>query len=283
MINLWSWQQGVLDPRGPVAAAERMIIINSGIIMLAVILPVIVLTLAFAWWYRADNKRATYLGDWSYSGRVEVVIWSVPALVIMFLGGICWIGSHELDPPKPLQSTATPVKVSVIALDWKWLFVNEDEHVASVNRLVVPAGVPIAFRLTSHTVMNSFFVPQLGSQIYTMAGMTANLHLQADFPGEYAGFSAQYSGTGFSDMRFVVEAVPRDKYDAYIAAAHADKPMLTMTRFKDLAKPSINVAPETYGAVTADLFEKVRDRSTDEPRAAAMCGPSTVTLADSRR
>ena len=180
MQAAWPWQTGVLDPQGPIGAAERIILLDSTTIMLAVIVPVIVLTLAFAWWFRAGNEKAIHLPDWEFSGRIEVVVWSIPALTVGFLGGIAWVGAHDLDPHVPIKSDVPAVNVQVVALDWKWLFIYPDQHVASVNRLVVPAGAPLSFRLTSATVMNSFFVPQLGSQIYAMSGMTTELHLLAD-------------------------------------------------------------------------------------------------------
>ncbi len=197
-----SCSEGVLDPHGPVGKAERVILYDSTAIMLAVIIPVIVLTLVFAWWFRARNSQARYRPDWEYSGRIEMIIWFIPALVILFLGGIAWTGSHDLDPPAPLEESTAPLDIEVISLDWRWLFIYPHEGIASLNRLVVPAGVPLRFRLTSTTVMNSFFVPQLGSQIYTMPNMVTRLNLEADQPGTFEGLSAQFSGDGFSDMRF---------------------------------------------------------------------------------
>src|SRR6478735_8997376 len=200
-------QTGVLDPQGPIASAERLLLINSTAIMLVVVVPVIVATLAFAWWYRASNTRATRSLDESYEGRLEFVVWSIPALTVILLGGVIWIGSHQLDPRAPIPGESHPLRVDVVALDWKWLFIYPEQGVAAVNQLVIPAGTPVEFRLTSATVMNSFFVPQLGSQIYTMGGMTTHLSLLADKPGEYPGFSANFSGDGFSEMRFVVKSV----------------------------------------------------------------------------
>ena len=164
----------MLDPQGPVGAGERQILLNSLTIMLGIVIPTILATLVFAWWFRAGNKRAKYRPDWSYSGRLELLVWSVPALVVIFLAGITWIGSHDLDPSKPLVSKTAPIRVQVVALDWKWLFIYPDQGVASVNRLVVPVGTPVEFRITSATVMNSFLVPQLGGQIYAMSGMETN-------------------------------------------------------------------------------------------------------------
>src|SRR5258708_15694444 len=191
---------GMLDPKGPVGSAPRLILFDALAIMLAVVVPVIVAILAFAWWYRASNSNARYLGDWAYSGRIEFIVWAIPALVIMFLGGIAWISSHDLDPAKALPSKARPLEVQVVSLDWKWLFIYPEQGVASVNQLVVPAGVPVRFSLTSASVMNAFFVPQLGTMIATMNGMVTQLHLAADKPGEFYGQSTQYSGGGLSEL-----------------------------------------------------------------------------------
>jgi cytochrome o ubiquinol oxidase subunit II len=167
---------GVLDPQGPVASAERLILLNATAIMLVVVVPVIILTLAFAWWFRASNRRATYSPDWSHSGHIELVVWSIPAMVVILLAGVAWTSSQLLDPPRALKSDVAPIRIEVVSLDWKWLFIYPDQHVAAVNDLVVPAGTPVEFMLTSATVMNSFFVPQLGGQIYTMPGMTTRLN-----------------------------------------------------------------------------------------------------------
>jgi cytochrome o ubiquinol oxidase subunit 2 len=252
----WPWNAGVLDPQGPVGAAERIILLNATSIMLAVVVPVIALTLAFAWWFRSGNRNAKYLPDWEYSGHIELVVWSIPALVVLFLSGICWIGSHQLDPHAPLASDTKPVDIDVVSLDWKWLFLYPGENVASVNRVVVPAGTPIRFRLTSGTVMNSFFVPQLGSQIYAMAGMTTRLSLMADRPGTYPGLSAQFSGEGFSDMRFDLVALPADKYAAWLAEAKASKDALDLRAYQQLGRPGI-ATPATYSNVPPKLFETI--------------------------
>src|SRR5207253_8731442 len=208
---------GVLDPRGPIASAERLLLINSTAIMLVVVVPVIAATLAFAWWYRASNPRAARSFDLAYEGRIEFVTWSIPALIVILLGGVSWIGSHQLDPRAPIRADAEPLRVDVVALDWKWLFIYPDQGIAAVNQLVIPAGTPVRFRITSATVMNSFFVPQLGSQIYAMAGMTTHLNLLADRPGEYRGLSANFSGDGFSDMQFIVQSVPIGAFDSWVA------------------------------------------------------------------
>lgn len=248
---------GVLDPHGPVGASEKLVLVDSLAIMLIIVVPTILATLAFAWWFRASNTRARYRPDWAFSGILELIVWAIPALVITFLGGIAWFGSHALDPYVPLPSMERPVEVQVVSLDWKWLFIYPDHHVAAVNQLVIPVGRPVHFELTSSGVMNSFFVPQLGSQIYTMASMTSQLSLQADQPGTYPGLSAQFSGEGFSDMHFDVRAVAPDQFAQWIANAEATGPALDQAAYDALAKPSKNVPPATYGNVAPKLFADV--------------------------
>jgi cytochrome o ubiquinol oxidase subunit 2 len=256
---------GVLDPQGPIGASQKLILIDSLVIMLAIVVPTIFAIFGFAWWFRASNGRATYRPDWSFSGQLELIVWAIPALVITFLGGIAWFGSQALDPFRPIPSATKPVEIQVVSLDWKWLFIYPDEGIATVNQLVVPVGVPVRFRLTSSGVMNSFFVPQLGSQIYTMAGMTSQLHLQADRAGTYRGLSAQYSGAGFADMHFVVRAVSADDYARWVTDTRAVGPSLDKPAYVDLAKPSQDVAPAIYGAVDPGLFDAIVSGFTSAP------------------
>lgn len=244
----------LLDPAGPVAAGEKTLLINSLAVMLGIVVPVIVATAAFAWWFRASNDRAKHLPEWSYSGKLELLVWSVPLLVIIFLGGMGWIASHQLDPQRPIASRQRAITIQVIALDWKWLFVYPEQGIASVNRLVIPAGTPVEFRITSATVMNSFFVPQLGSQIYAMAGMEAKLHLMADRPGRFHGLSAHYSGEGFSDMDFAVDAVPPQRFASWVADTRGQGPGLNGETYLALAKQKGNLAPFTYGSVPPGFF-----------------------------
>jgi cytochrome o ubiquinol oxidase subunit II len=254
---LSSCHKGVLDPHGPVGAAERLMLYNATAIMLAVVGPVILLTLGFAWWFRSGNRHARYRPDWEYSGRIEVIVWAIPALVILFLGGIAWVGSHELDPPRALHSNTEPLEVQVVSLDWQWLFIYPGQHIASLNHLVVPAGVPLRFSLTSASVMNSFFIPQLGSQIYTMAGMTTHVNLQADERGTYEGLSAQFSGEGFSDMRFDVDAVPTEDFQAWVNTVRTKSGVLDETAYAQLARPSRVKGTATYAEVSAGLFAAI--------------------------
>ncbi len=257
--------RGLLDPVGPVASAEKQILINSTAIMLAIIVPTMIATIAFAWWFRRGNKRATYRPDWEYSGAIELVVWAIPALTVMLLGGIAWIGSHDLDPGKPLASSKPPLKIEVVSLDWKWLFIYPDQGIASVNQLVVPAGTPVNFRLTSATVWNSFFVPQMGSMIYTMPRMATRLNLQADRPGTYEGISAHFSGDGFPGMSFKVQALPADQFAVWAQGARGGGPALDGRAYALLAKPSSYVKPITYGAVAPGLFDSIVMNRAPQP------------------
>jgi cytochrome o ubiquinol oxidase subunit 2 len=256
-IALTACQPAVLDPQGVIGIAEKTILIDSLAIMLAIVVPTIAATLVFFWWFRASNTRSRYLPDWNYSGRIELIVWSIPLLVIMLLGGVAWIGSHDLDPAKPLESKTPPLEIQGVSLDWKWLFVYPNEGVAAVNQLVVPAGVPVHFSLTSASVMNAFFVAQLGSMIYTMNGMTTQLNLQADAPGTFHGISSHYSGDGFSDMHFDVRAVPPEQFAAWIDETRNTGPTLDAASYAALAKQSMNTPPFTFRAVDPGLFHDI--------------------------
>jgi cytochrome o ubiquinol oxidase subunit II len=248
---------GVWDAQGPVALADRQMTLNALAIMLAIVVPTIALALGAAWWFRASNPRARRRPHWAYSGRIELIVWSIPLLVILFLSGVIWIGAHQLDPYRPLASPGKPLEVQVVSLDWKWLFIYPDEGIATVNQLVVPIGTPVHFSLTSATVMNAFFVPQLGSMVATMNGMVTQLHLQADRPGDYYGESTQFSGDGFSDMNFVVHAVPRDRFDRWVSTARESGDPLDRAGYDTLARESKNVRPFTYRSVAPGLFHAI--------------------------
>jgi cytochrome o ubiquinol oxidase subunit 2 len=256
-ILLTGCQPAVLNPMGVVGIANKTILIDSLAIMLAIVIPTIAATFAFAWWFRASNTRAQYLPEFEYSGRLELIIWAIPVLVIILLGGVAWIGAHDLDPAVPLASDKKPLEVQVVSLDWKWLFIYPDQQVAAVNQLVVPAGVPIHFSLTSASVMNAFFIPQLGSMIYTMNGMTTRLNLQADNPGTFRGLSSHYSGDGFSDMHFEVRAVPADAFITWVEQTRTSGPMLDPARYTDLARQTTSVSPSTFRSVDRGLFEQI--------------------------
>ena len=256
-LTLAACSEGPLDPQGPVGKSERLILLDATAIMLAVVVPVIILTFCFAWWFRSGNRRAQYRPEWEYSGRIEMIVWAIPALVILFLGGIAWISSHDLAPPAALKASAPPLEVQVVSVDWRWIFIYPEQGIASVDRLTVPAGVPIHFRLTSTSVMNSFFIPQLGSQIYTMPGMTTQLNLLADRPGTYTGLSSQFSGDGFSDMRFNVLAVPSAEFQAWVDSTRGAGGVLDRPTFEQLARPSSEHTVKTFAEVTAGLFDSI--------------------------
>jgi cytochrome o ubiquinol oxidase subunit 2 len=256
-LALGGCAQNILRPQGPVGANNAIILLDAVAIMLAIVVPTIIGVLAFAWWFRASNSRARYQPDFVYSGRIEIIVWAIPLLVILFLGGVIWIGAHELDPFEAIPSQGKSTQVRVVSLDWKWLFIYPDQGVASVNELVVPAGVPVHFALTSATVMNMFFVPQLGSMIATMPGMTTQLYLAADHPGEFYGESAQFSGDGFSGMHFTMRAVAPDAFTQWVDAAKKSGPPLDRAAYGSLSQQSQDVAPFTYRSVDPRLFDAI--------------------------
>ncbi len=257
VLLLSGCNRGILDPVGPVGQAEKTILINSTAIMLAIIIPTMIATIAFAWWFRRGNSKAQYRPDWEYSGAIEMVVWAIPALTIMLLGGIAWIGSHDLDPGRALKSDKPTLNVEVVSLDWKWLFIYPDQGIATVNQLVVPAGSPVSFRLTSATVWNSFFVPQMGTMIYTMPRMTTRLNLQADKTGVFNGLSSHFSGDGFPGMEFKVQSLPPDQFAMWAQGARGQGLALDGRGYAELSKPSSYVKPMTYGAVAPGLFDAI--------------------------
>ncbi len=250
----------LFDPKGSIGVQEKHLIIIASVLMLLVVVPVIALTLYFAWHYRKSNTQATYAPTWTHSTKIEVVVWVIPCLIVTCLAVLIWRSTHTLDPYRPVQSTAKPVNVDVIALNWKWLFIYPDEDIASVNRLVIPVGRPINFRITSDSIMNSFFIPRLGSQIYAMSGMQTRLHLIADTPGVYQGMSSSFSGPGFADMHFDTAATSEADFKRWVEQARHSKLVLTKAAYQALAAPSRNNPVESYSHVAAHLFEHVVDQ-----------------------
>ena len=246
-----------LQPAGPISEAERKILLDAVVIMLAIVVPTIIATIGVASWYRASNHRARRRPDFVYSGRVEIVVWSIPALVVIFLGGIAWIGSHDLDPARPLPAHEAPLDIQVVSLDWKWLFIYPTLGIASVNRLEIPVGVPLHLRVTSASVWNVFWVPQLGSMLYCMSGMAGTLYLQADRIGVYRGVSAMISGDGFADMHFDADAVPRDRFEAWVASTRGSGPALDEAAYRQLLRQSVPPRPYTYRSVRPGLFADI--------------------------
>jgi len=262
----------VLRPSGYVAAQQGQLVVISTLLMLLIIVPVIVLTLVFAWHYRASNTKAHYSPDWDHSIQLELVIWAGPLLIIIALGALTWIGTHTLDPyraltkidsSRPLSIEAEPLKIDVVALDWKWLFIYPDHGVAVVNELAVPVDIPVHFTITSSSVMNAFYVPAMAGMIYAMPSMATTLHAVINRPGEYEGFSANYSGEGFSHMRFKVLGVNAGGFDTWLQKAKASKDTLSREAYLELEKPSERVQVRRYGAVTDDLFDLIVNRCVD--------------------
>jgi cytochrome o ubiquinol oxidase subunit 2 len=247
----------ILAPQGPVAAAEKIILIDSIAIMLAIVLPTIAAILAFAFWFRRSNPRATYLPDWEYSGRLELVVWSIPALTVILLGGVAWIGSHQLDPARPVEGTGAGVTIQVVSLDWKWLFIYPDQRVASVNSLTVPVGSPLHLELTSASVMNAFFIPTLGSMIYTMNGMVTRLELRADEVGTLQGLSSHFSGDGFPGMLFDVHVVAPTEFADWATGAARSGASLDRGAYDELARQSMPKDKPVYRLADPELFHNI--------------------------
>jgi len=247
----------VLNPKGPVGDSERTLILTSFGLMLVVVIPVIFMSLYFPLKYRASNKKARYEPNWSYSKRIEIVMWLIPLVIVGILSGLVWTETKRLDPYLPLEPSARQLPIEVVSLDWKWLFIYPEQNIAVVNEMYFPAKEPLSFSLTSDTVMTSFFIPQLGSQIYAMAGMKTKLHLLADEPGVYAGQNQQISGDGFSTMSFKAVAVSPEEFEAWVAKVKSSPEELDFARFEELKKPSAAVPPTYFSSVAPGLFEKI--------------------------
>ena len=269
----------LLQPTGDIGRQERTLILAALGLMLLVVVPVIVLTLWFGWHYRASNKLATHAPTWAHSTRIEVVVWAVPCVIVALLSVLIWRTTQSLDPYRPLDSSVKPVRVQVVALNWKWLFIYPDYGIATINRLVIPVGTPIAFDLTAESLMNSFFIPRLGSQVYAMAGMRTQLHLIADQAGTYRGMSAAFSGEGFSDMHFDTVAASRVDFDAWVQAAKHAPESMDAARYRVVALPATAGVPTVYAGVEPDLFDGVVDRFMRQPGAAAICTTPAIARA----
>jgi cytochrome o ubiquinol oxidase subunit II len=263
LASLGACHAVVLGPAGEVAARQRDLLIASTALMLLVVVPVMALTVLFAWRYRASNRDASYDPDWEHSMQLELVIWAAPLLIIICLGALTWVGTHLLDPYRPLgggrsaDPATKPLQVDVVALDWKWLFIYPDYGVATVNELAAPVNRPIEFRITSSSVMNSFYIPALAGQIYAMAGMETKLNAVVNRAGDYEGFSANYSGAGFSDMRFAFRGLAQAEFDKWMAAVKAGGGALDRSRYLSLERPSENEPVHRYAAVDPGLYSAI--------------------------
>lgn len=257
-LTLAGCSGGVLDPKGQVGMDEKNLIILCTILMLIVVVPVIVLTLYFAWKYRASRDFEIYTPKWAHSTKIEAVVWSIPILIVISLSVITWRSTHALDPYSPLEGKGEHLTVEVVSLNWKWLFIYPEQGIATVNELVFPANKPVAFKITSESTMNSFFIPQLGSQIYSMAGMETKLHLIANEPGTYKGISSNYSGAGFTGMKFNAIATPTEgDFNDWVASVKQAQTALTPASYEQLAKPSENNPVTYYSKVSEGLFHDI--------------------------
>ncbi len=256
----------VLNPAGDVARQQADVLMISVGLMLLIIIPVMALTVWFAWKYRATNEKATYKPDWDHSTALELVIWSGPLLIVIALGALTWISTHLLDPyrpigqisaGKPVPENQQPLEIQVVSLDWKWLFIYPEQGIATVNRLVLPVDRQVRFRLSSSSVMNTFYVPAMAGMIYTMPGMETKLHAVMNKAGTYDGMSAHYSGAGFSYMNFKTTSTDQAGFDRFVAGVKAMPNRLDTGRYLVLERPSEKVAPMGFGGVEQGLFTRI--------------------------
>lgn len=250
----------VLDPKGPIALAERDLLFDAFYVMMLVIVPIIILTLWFAWKYRASNTKATYTPKWANSVKIDAITWLIPAVIVVAVAVLLWRSTHRLDPYRPIESKEAPFDVQVVAQDWKWLFIYPEQGIAVVNQLAFPAGRPVSLRITSDTVMNSFYVPQLAGQIYAMAGMQTRLQMLADQPGKFVGRNSQYSGGGYSDQHFEVLAMTPADFDAWVARAKQNGQTLDAAAYTALAAKSRANPITYYSTVEPKLFDSIIDK-----------------------
>ncbi len=265
----------LMNPSGDVALQQRDLIIVSTVLMLLIIVPVIALTLLFAWRYRQSNTEATYSPDWDHSTHLELIIWAAPLLIIIALGAVTWISTHTLDPYRPLQrldaqrevpANTKPLVVEVVALDWKWLFVYPEQGIATVNELAAPVDRPIQFKITASSVMNSFFIPALAGQIYAMPGMETQLHAVINKPGEYKGISANFSGAGFSGMHFKFHGLSQGDFDQWVQKAKTTGTQLTRADYLQLERPSEREPVRLYAGVAPGLYNAILNRCVEANR-----------------
>lgn len=255
----------VLSPAGDIAERQKDLLLAATGLMLIIIIPVMALTVFFAWKYRA-SKKAAYSPDWDHSTKFELVIWAAPLLIIICLGALTWVGTHLLDPYRPLDRLSAteeiavdhePLEVQVVALDWKWLFIYPEQGVASVNELAVPVNREIEFSLTSSSVMNAFYIPAMAGMIYAMPGMETKLHGVFNNPGSYQGLASHYSGWGFSGMRFKAHATDQAGFEEWLAKTREAGGELSREEYLELEAPSQNVPPRSYAEVDPELFNRV--------------------------
>lgn len=247
----------ILNPAGSVGEAEKTLIIIAAALMLLVVVPAIFMTILFAWKFRESNKNAQYAPDWNSSHIIETIVWAVPTLIVIALSVLVWIYSFALDPYNPIKPHIKPLVIEVVSLDWKWLFIYPEQKIATVNQVVFPTHTPIHFQITSSTVMNSFFIPQLGSQIMTMGGMKTQLYLIAEKPGTYDGLSANFSGAGFTGMTFKATAGSEKEFTDWIASVKKSPKALDQQSYLELSKQSTNHPVEYFSTVQPNFLHNI--------------------------
>ena len=252
----------LFDPKGPVADSQMTLIIVTTLVMLIVVIPVTIMGVWFPYRYRKGNTTQEYKPDWEHSNKIEAVVWAIPILIIIVLGVITYITSYTLDPRKPIESDKPTMVIQVVAMDWKWLFIYPEQEIATVNEIAIPVDVPVEFLITSDTVMNSFFIPHLGSQIYAMSGMENRLHLMASEEGVYPGYSANYSGFGFSGMKFSTHATSDQGFADWVAKVKAEGSPLDDATLSQLRVKSRDVQPIYYSSVNPLLFSNIIEKFT---------------------
>ncbi|MBX4192026.1 ubiquinol oxidase subunit II [Candidatus Parcubacteria bacterium] len=248
--------KGILHPQGLVAHSELTLMIQATALMLVVLVPVYILIFFFAWYYRAGNTKAKYVPNWQHAKLDELVWWAIPFEIILVLGALTWTSTHQLDPKQPLAISGEPMIVEVVALPWKWLFIYPKEHIATVNYVAFPKDRPIQFQITADAPMNSFWIPELGGQIYAMTGMVTHLTLASDKEGSYQGMSANYSGEGFADMKFKAQSMSEDEFDLWVTEMHAQSHYLEKGAYQTLAKPGTSTVMY-YSEISPTLFDDI--------------------------
>ncbi len=257
MLALNGCQAALLDPKGPIAAAEKNLLIDAVLLMCIIVVPVIILTLVIAYKYRASNKKAKYSPNWAHGTLLEAGWWIMPIVIVAVLGVMTWRTTHELDPYKPLDSDVPPVNIQVVSLDWRWLFIYPDQNIATINFVEFPVNTPINFYITSDAPMNSFMIQQLAGQIYSMAGMQTKLHLLADEPGDYQGRSVSFSGAGFSNMQFVARVVSENEFNDWVSSVKKGPNQLTMAAYNQVALATTDTGVYYFSAVANNLFNNI--------------------------
>ncbi len=247
----------VLEPAGEIAEKQRNLLIFASLLSLVVIIPVFALTFFIVWRYRESNHKATYRPNWSHSKSLEVLWWGIPIIIICVLAVVTWRSSHDLDPYKPLEATNKPLQIQVVALQWRWLFIYPEQNIASLNYVQFPERTPVEFTITADAPMNSFWIPQLGGQVYAMAGMKTKLHLIADEPGTYDGSSANLSGEGFASMRFTAESSSQAAFDAWVRSVRASGSHLDVQAYDQLAAPNDSNTIIYFSSREATLYDTV--------------------------